>query len=114
MQEAPHAPWALRGELVVAAVPGRGLLYGARYTDSPVGPFVELGLLEWGRVGLRPGLRSVLVVVSSPAAKAGCRLNWGLPAELGAVTWSVDGDERVVCWEERGLVLRAVPRGVRV
>lgn len=117
MHEAPHAPWALRGEVVVAVVrSGSGVrfLYGARYTESPVGPFVELGLAVPARVGLRPGLRSLFVVVSSAPAKVGCRSNWGLPAELGRLTWSVDGDERTVRWEDRGVMLRAVPTGPRL
>lgn len=114
MHEAPHAPWALRGEVVVAAASGPVFVYGVRYTDSPVGPYLEFGVAVPARIGLRPGLRSVLVVVSDAAAKVGCRLNWGLPAELGRLTWSVDGDERVLRWEERGVELRAVPVGVRV
>jgi hypothetical protein len=116
VQDAPHAPWALRGEAVGAVVRTSrlALLYGVRYTESPVGAFVELGLAVSTRLGLRPGLRSSVVVVSDAAAKVGFRLNWGLPAELGQVTWTADGDERVVRWEERGIELRAVPVGPRV
>ena len=54
----PLAPWALAGESIVglargagrrpcfhpgcARMPGPSLLAATRYTDSPIGPFVEL------------------------------------------------------------------------
>jgi hypothetical protein len=131
VHEAPHAPWALRGEVVVAwagrrasgagalpvglrPLPGPTLLIGVRYTASPVGPFVELAVAVPARLGLRPGFFAMVDVVSEPAAKVGLRCNWGFPADVGRVTWSVDGDERVVRWEDGGVVLRAAPYGVRV
>lgn len=138
---APHAPWALRGEVVAAVVggrhrslvgaggvgnagdvgarlpagvrplPGPAVALGVRYTDSPVGAYLELSVWEPARLGLRPGWCVSAMVVSEAAAKVGCRLNWGLPAQLGELEWSAEGDVRVVRWAEGGVVLRAVPRG---
>lgn len=137
VHEAPHAPWALRGELLlafarrprgaavggvapfalppgVAPLPGPVVIAATRYTASPVGPFVELRVGVPARIGLRPGLCDVLVVVSDPAAKVGMRCNWGFPADVGALTWEADGDERIVRWAERGIELRCTVRGARL
>lgn len=92
-------------------MPGPALVFGVRYTASPVGPFFELAVAVPARLGLRPGLCLVADVVSEPAAKVGLRCNWGFPADVGRLTWGVDGDERVLRWEDRGLVMRAVPFG---
>lgn len=130
MHEAPHAPWALRGEVLVAwarrqadgvrvpagvqPMPGPALVFGVRYTASPVGPFFELAVAVPARLGLRPGFCLLAHAVSEPAAKVGLRCNWGFPADVGRLTWGVDGDERVLRWEDRGIVLRAVPVGPRL
>ncbi|MDQ3756798.1 MAG: hypothetical protein M3394_02995, partial [Actinomycetota bacterium] len=84
------------------------------YNASPVGAFLEVAVALPARLGLRPGFCVVEHVVSEPAAKVGLRCNWGLPADVGALTWGADGDERVVRWEDRGIVLRAVPVGPKV
>lgn len=130
MHEAPHAPWALRGEVLVAWVgrlgsqavlpegvqplPGPAFVFGVRYTASPIGPFVEFGVAEPARLGLRPGLCVTALVVSEPAAKVGLRCNWGYPAEVGQLTWSADADERVLRWENRGIEVRARALGPRL
>src|SRR4051812_2677622 len=67
----PDAPWALVGECMVAVVsgrarghnrgraelplgvsrlPGPALVVAMRYTDSPVGPFLELAVAEPARL----------------------------------------------------------------
>lgn len=131
MADAPHAPWALRGEMLVGwarigraghqalpaglqPLPGPAAVSGVRYTGSPVGPFVELSVAQPARLGLRPGLCVTAMVVSQAAAMAGTRLNWGLPAEVGRLTWAVDGDERVLRWDDGGVVLRGTPVGLRL
>jgi hypothetical protein len=130
VHEAPHAPWALRGEVLVAWVggrpvrsalpagaqplPGPTFVFGVRYTDSPIGPFLEFGVAEPARLGLRPGLCVTELVVSDPAAKVGLRCNWGYPAEVGELTWAADADERVLRWEDRGIEVRAQAMGPRL
>jgi hypothetical protein len=124
---APHAPWTLVGECFagvarwrggrtgsrvsfppgVRRVPGPVLVAGARYTDSPVGPYVELLVAEPARLGIRPGVCATTMVVSSPDARVGGRLNWGFPKEVGTLRWSSDGDDHELVWEERGVVIRA-------
>jgi hypothetical protein len=126
--DAPHPPWAVRGEILlawarwpdgradrlpggVAPLPGPVAIAAARYSDSPVGPYLELSVGEPARIGLRPGLCVTSSVVSDPAAKVGWRLNWGMPAGLGQLSWAADGDERELVWEDRGIVVRGHPAG---
>jgi hypothetical protein len=56
----------------------------------------------------------VFQVVSSPDARIAYRRNWGLPAVVGALSWDVDGTERVVRCEEPGIELRGAPLGPAV
>ena len=125
---APHAPWAVRGEVLVALVrwrdgrpgrlpagvrplPGPAAVVAVRYTDSPVGPWLELAVAEPARLGLRPGLCVTTMVVSEVAAKVGNRLNWGLPAEVGRLEWFAEGDGCELVWRERGIVVSGRPVG---
>src|SRR2546423_8397307 len=91
----------------VVPMPGPAVVVGLRYTDSPVGPFVELVVAEPARMGLRLGYCVTTSVVSAAPARVGGRLGWGFPRELGCLTWTVDGDERRLWWEEREIELRA-------
>src|SRR5687768_13416895 len=122
----PDAPWALVGECMIGVVhgagrrsdrmpvgvsplPGPGLVAALRYTDSPVGPFLELAVMEPARLGLRLGMCVTTSVVSAPPARVGGRLGWGFPRELGRLSWTADGDERRLTWEDRDLEVRGVP-----
>src|SRR5438270_2715002 len=121
-----EAPWTLRGELIVALswrrrqlglpselpgelrpLPGPTVLVGERVTDSPVGPHVGLLVAEPARIGLRPGWCVTMAVTTCADGRVASHLNWGVPAELGVLRWSADGDDRELWWEERGLVVRA-------
>ena len=125
---APAAPWRLVGEVVlgwvkapkelrsllpagVSSLPGRAALVAVRYTDSPVGPYLELSLALPARIGLRPGLCVVFQIVSSAEARLAYRANWGLPATVGPLTWSPKGHERVLRCEEPGIEVRGLPVG---
>jgi hypothetical protein len=90
----------------VAPLPGPVIVIALRYTDSPVGPFTELAVAEPARIGLRLGFCITISVVSAPPARVGGRLGWGFPRELGCLTWTVDGRDRVLRWEERGIEVR--------
>lgn len=128
---APSAPWRLVGEVVlgwvkaprelrallpqgIGPLPGRAALVAVSYTDSPVGPYLELSLALPARLGLRPALCVVFQVVSSSDARLGYRTNWGLPATVGPLRWSAEGDERVLRCEEPGIEVRGVPVGPAV
>ncbi len=124
--DAPAAPWALSGECVAAtvrpgtgavlppgvhAVPGPRLVLGARYDQSPVGPYLELAVCVPARIGARVGLCVTTMVVNTVDARRGGRVNWGLPKELGTLDWSEDGETRILHWAERDLTLRGSPIG---
>ncbi|MDQ4098777.1 MAG: acetoacetate decarboxylase family protein, partial [Actinomycetota bacterium] len=133
---APHAPWSLTGECIVAwarwqagtagagpraplpgdlqALPGPSSLTAARYETSPVGPYLELAVGEPARLGARPGVCITTMVVDSADSRIGGRLNWGFPKELGTLVWDTEGEARSLVWEERKVRMRAVPVGPSV
>ena len=121
-------PWLLLGEGLLAWVPppvraavplapglaplpGPAAVIAMAYDDSPVGPFLELSVVVPARLGLRPGLSTVVMVVSSPEARLALRQTWGLPAEVGGLRWEASGESRSMTWEGRGVAVRARPRG---
>lgn len=121
-------PWRMLGECVLAWVPvpaglrsllpdgvrplpGRAALVAVSYTDSPVGPFLELSLGLPARIGLRPGLCVVFQELSEPEARRAYRSVWGLPAGLGSLSWRAEGAERVMRSDDIGLEVRGVPVG---
>jgi hypothetical protein len=126
----PTAPWVLSGESIVALarcpdvlgpIPGglrrlRGpvLIAAVRYDGSPVGPHLELAIGEPARLGARLGWCMTTMVVDSADARTAARGNWGLPRELGTLTWDRDGGVRQLRWSERGIVVRGVARRFRL
>ena len=125
--ELPHAPWLLGGESLLALasvkeplgdlpeglrrVPGPCSITAARYDDSPVGPYRELAVGQPAHLGARLGLCITTMVVTSVDSRLGGRMNWGFPKEMGTLVWLDEGDDRVLRWEERDIVLRASPVG---
>lgn len=124
---APHAPWELTGECVIAlgrwkgdrlplpsgldALPGPVCVTAARFEQSPVGPYLELAVSEPARLGARPGMCVTTMVVDSPDSRLGGRVNWGFPKELGTLVWDAEDDARSLSWDERKVRVRAVPSG---
>ena len=125
--ELPHAPWLLGGESLLALatvkqplgdvpeglrrVSGPCSITAARYDESPVGPYRELAVGQPAHLGARLGLCITTMVVTSVDSRLGGRINWGFPKELGTLVWLDEGDDRVLRWEERDIVLRASPVG---
>jgi hypothetical protein len=123
----PGDTWVLRGEGLVAfarcgglpltlpdgvvRMPGPGLVSALRYTDSTVGPFLELSIAVPARVRGRLGWCRTLVVVDRPEVRTAVRAHWGLPASVGTLRWFARDDERELVWEERDLVVRGRGRG---
>jgi hypothetical protein len=92
-------------------LPGLCVVTAVRYSESPVGPYLEFAVGEPARLGARPGLCMTTMVVTAQAARVGGRLNWGFPKEVGRLRWNAVDDDRELVWEERGIVVRARPRG---
>jgi hypothetical protein len=92
-------------------LPGPSAMVAARYDDSPVGPYRELAVAQPAHLGARPGMCITTMAVTSVDSRLGGRINWGFPKELGTLVWLDEGDERVMRWEERGIVVRATPVG---
>ena len=125
---APLAPWALAGESIVGLarwqgappvfpvgltrMPGPALVAATRYTDSPVGAFVELIIGHPARLGLRFGWMISESVVTAEDAWIGGRLNWGFPSERADLRWEVDGHARALVWPSRGFSIRGEPKGM--
>lgn len=119
---APFAPWVLAGESLTGLarcperlgpvpwglrpLPGPVLVVAVCFTESPVGPYLELSVGEPARLGGRPGWCITTMVVNSAEARAGGRLNWGFPKELGTLIWRSDGAERELHWVERNVMVR--------
>ncbi len=93
------------------ALPGPRLIIGARYDQSPVGPYLELAVCEPARLGSRIGMCVTTMAVNTVEARRAGRINWGMPKELGTLDWSTDGDARTLTWSERALTVRATPVG---
>lgn len=129
VQGAPFAPWALRGETIIGfarrrpplAVPdgirtvlGPTMITASRFTDSPVGPFLQLTVAVPARIGYRLGWHVALLVVDRQDARVGARLNWGFQAELGALRWRSEEGRRELIWDDRDVVVRCQARGPRL
>lgn len=129
MTAPPHAPWALRGEALVCLVrkrpaaslpeeirpaPGPTAVAAVRYTDSPVGPFLQLMVMVPARLGGHVGWTAVTAVVDRPDALVGLRMNWGVPATVGELRWFARDGVRQLLWEDRDLSVKARGRGIGV
>lgn len=125
----PHAPWALRGEALVAlsftrpaldlpegvdSAPGPVSIAAVRYTDSPVGPFLQLMVLVPARLGGRMGWSAVVAVVDKADAVVGLNMSWGIPATQGELRWFARDGVRQLLWEDRDLSVKARGRGFGV
>jgi hypothetical protein len=92
-------------------LPGPSTLVAARYDESPVGPYRELAVGQPARLGARAGICITTMAVTSVDSRLAGRVNWGFPKELATLVWLDEGDDRVMRWEERGIVVRATPGG---
>ena len=126
---APGPPWQLRGECAVAlvptidapmaagfqGVPGPSLFMFARYTDSPVGPYLELAVARPARIRARVAFFVTTMAVTSDASVIGGRSNWGFPKELSALSWTGEEDGSVVLRAEQlGMQAKARPGGPEI
>lgn len=88
------------------------MVAAVRYTGSPVGPYLELAAAQPARLGGRFGWCVQVMAVDSDQSRVGGRLEWGFPKQLATLRWEERGPERVLTWEERGVVVRGRPYGV--
>ena len=126
MSGSAHPGWSVAGECILAWVrrprargdlpaglrglPGPVAVVCVRYTDSPVGPYLELSLAEPALLGLKPGFFIRTVAVTAAAVVASYAADWGPPPQIGRLRWLADGDERELAWEGREIVVRGRPR----
>ena len=87
------------------------MVTASRFTESPVGPYLQLAVAVPARLGGRLGWCVTHLVVDSQDARSGARLNWGFPAELGTLRWREDGLEQELVWEDREVVVRGRGEG---
>jgi hypothetical protein len=90
------------------------MITASRFMQSPVGPYLQLGVALPARLGGRFGWCVTHLVVDTQDARTGARLNWGFPAELGTLLWREDGPERELIWEEREIAVRGHARGPKI
>jgi hypothetical protein len=95
-------------------LPGPFLLITARYTDSPVGPYMELAVARPARLGARFGLCVTTMAVSSSDSVVGGRSNWGFPKELSQLSWSTNEQGSSLLSEDLGVEASVRPRGPEV
>lgn len=97
----------------ISPLPGIAVVFACRYDSSPVGPFMEMGVAEPARLGVRPGWCVTAMAATSADARVAGRVSWGLPKQSAALGWADDGDEVRAEWPEVGLVLAARRKGPR-
>ncbi len=98
----------------VDRAPGPAAVAAVRYTDSPVGPFLQLMVLVPGRLGAHVGWCALVAVVDKPDAVVGLTRNWGIPASYGELRWFARDGVRQLLWEDRDLSVKARGRGIGV
>ena len=81
-----------------------------RYTDSPVGPYLELSLAEPALLGLKPGFCIRTLAVTAAAVIASYEADWGPPPQIARLRWLADDAEREMAWEGREIVVHGRPR----
>lgn len=86
----------------------------ARYTDGPVGAYLELATASPARIGARAGFCVTTMAVNSDQSLRGGRANWGFPKELSSLRWAAEGDRWSLRCDDRGLTIEARPRGPAV
>jgi hypothetical protein len=90
------------------------MVTASRFTQSPVGPYLQLAVAVPARLGGRFGWGVTHLVVDKQDARTGARLNWGFPAELGTLRWREDEAARELVWEEREILVRGQGRGPKL
>jgi hypothetical protein len=98
----------------ISRLPGPCMFSAARFITSPVGPFLAFTVAHPARAGGRVGWCTTDMVVDRQGARAGVRLAWGFPAEVGRLRWLAQGDRREMVWDDCDVVIRARGRGLRL
>lgn len=123
----PPPPWTLEGQGLVAAVaakdvpapplrrlPGPVLVLAARWRTSPVGVYHEFAVVVPSRFHWWAGVSVIEMVVDSAASRDGGRVNWGMPKELGHLSWDDGRGRPRFRWEEQGIEMTPVRQGPTV
>lgn len=95
----------------ISPAPGPTAVAAIRYTDSPVGPYLQLMVMVPARLGAVLGWTAAAVVVDRCEALVGLQVNWGVPASMGELRWFARDGVRQLLWEDRDLSVKARGRG---
>lgn len=95
-------------------VAGPVLVGAARYSNSPVGPYLELTVIEPVHVGVRLGMSATVMVVDSQASVDAGRAGWRFPKQLGSLHWSAQAGTVALHWEEGDIAIVGQPFGPAV
>lgn len=82
-----------------------------RHETSPVGRYIAMAVGVPARLGLRPGVCFITMVVDSNDRRMAGRLNWGLPGEVGTLRWTSGPAGVRLDWDERGISVIGTSRG---
>lgn len=95
----------------IRPLPGPAVVVGERHQTSPVGRYTALAIGVPARLGLRPGVCFLTMVVDSNDRRIAGRLNWGLPGEVGTLHWDAGPAGVALDWVEGGVRVSAESRG---
>ena len=91
----------------IDTAPGPTAVAAVRYTDSPVGPFLQLMVLVPARLGAHFGWSAVRGRGRQARRRRRPQPSSGIPASQGELRWFARDGVRQLLWEDRDLSVKA-------